>query len=70
VVPVLSADAGLLVVTANNSDILKNKTFFMAFIPMNLCQPFKNWRILLEQCFTANISLAVATSAFRLERRC
>jgi len=42
----------------------------MAFIPMNLCQPFKNWRILLEQCFTASVPLAVATSAFRLERRC
>jgi len=31
--------------------------------------PFKNWRILLVQSFTARMPLLTATSTFRLRRR-
>jgi len=44
----------------------------MAIIQDNLhwpASPVKNWRILLEQSFTARMALLMATSAFRLGRR-
>jgi len=45
----------------------------MANIQDNLRQPappVKNWRILLEQSFTAHMPLLTATSTFGLGRRC
>jgi len=45
---------------------------FTSIIQVNLCQPappVKNWRILLEQSYTAYMPLLMATSAFRLRRR-
>ena len=45
---------------------------FTGIVQDNLCwlsSPVKNWRILLEQNFTACLPLLTATSTFRLERR-
>ena len=36
----------------------------------NRATPVKKWRILLKQCSTARMSLLMATSAFRLRRKC
>ena len=48
-------------------------THFMAIIQVNLrwsVHLVKNWRILSMQSFTARMPLLMATSAFRLGRRC
>jgi len=46
---------------------------FVATIQINLCiqaHEVKNWKILLEQSCTACMLLLVATSTFRLQRKC
>jgi len=43
-------------------------TIVLRSLDSSTCQPVKNWRILLEQSFTAHMPLLTATIAFRLGR--
>jgi len=48
----------------------RGQIFWRGEFIVTLAPPVKNWSILLEQSFTACTPLLMATSTFRLGRRC